>query len=103
MKVINGIVNLFSIYKELDEAWCFFVNTDFTNEISCIKNANYYLAQTEDEFDEMDDTPDKYRPWLEYQIFQDIIDNKLEHHPNATTDELLKAVVYYLEEDDFLD
>ncbi|WP_387466217.1 hypothetical protein [Photorhabdus sp. RM323S] len=41
--------------------------------------------------------------WLDYQTFRAIIDNKLEHHPNATRDELLEAVVYYLEEDDFLD
>ncbi|WP_455864155.1 DUF7716 domain-containing protein [Pantoea agglomerans] len=103
MKKINSIFNLFDIYKELDEPWCFFVDIGFVNEESNIRQADYYLAETEDEFDDMDDTSDKYTPWLEYQIFQAIIENKLEHHPNASKEELLEAVIYYLEEDDFLD
>ncbi|HCC5837561.1 DUF7716 domain-containing protein [Citrobacter farmeri] len=103
MRSIKGFYDLLDIYKELEEPWCFFVDVNFENEINFIRTAVYFLADTEDEFDEMDDTSDKYKPWLEYQVFQAIIDNKLEHHPAATKDDLLDAVIYYLEEDDFLD
>ncbi|MFQ0971364.1 hypothetical protein [Gilliamella sp. BG1] len=103
MKTLRGIDNLFRIYKNLNEPWSFFVEPEFINEINCIKNANYYIAETEDEFDEMDDSPDKYDAWLEYPTFQAIIDNKLEHHPNATKKDLLDAIIYYLENDDFFD
>ncbi|ELX49246.1 hypothetical protein SEET535_16625 [Salmonella enterica subsp. enterica serovar Tennessee str. 4535] len=51
----------------------------------------------------MDDMSDKYKGWLEYATFLAIIDNKLEHHPKASNEDLLDAVIYYLEEDDFLD
>lgn len=43
---------------------------------------------------------------LDVQTFQDIIDNKLEHNPNLSlekTDIFLEAIIYYLENDDFLD
>ncbi|MBD1229273.1 DUF7716 domain-containing protein [Xenorhabdus griffiniae] len=68
------------------------------NEINCINNATYYLPETREE-----DMDDKYKGWLEYATFLDIIDNKFKHHPNATRYDLLEAVIYYLEEDDFLD
>ncbi|WP_036771231.1 DUF7716 domain-containing protein [Photorhabdus australis] len=103
MQTVKGFDGLLSIYRELDEAWCFFVDVGFINESNDIDKATYYLPETEDELEDMDELEDKYKSWLEYQTFRAIIDNKLEHHPNATRDELLEAVVYYLEEDDFLD
>ncbi|WP_445497320.1 DUF7716 domain-containing protein [Photorhabdus sp. SF281] len=103
MKIINGFDGLLKVYKELDEAWCFFVDIGFVNESNYISKASYYLPETEDELEDMDEMEDKYKGWLEYQTFIAIINNKLEHHPNATRDELLEAVIYYLEEDDFLD
>jgi len=51
----------------------------------------------------MDEMADKYKDWLEYATFLAIFDNKLDHHLNASKEELLEAVIYYLEEDDFLD
>ncbi|WP_213134045.1 DUF7716 domain-containing protein [Citrobacter sp. FP75] len=103
MKMIEGFEGLLRIYKELDVPWCFFVDTSFRNNIDFIRTSSYYIAESDDEFDEMDDTPNKYKPWLEYQVFQAIIDNKLEHYPDASNEDLLDAVIYYLEEDDFLD
>ena len=44
--------------------------------------------------------------FLEVGIFQDIIDNKLEHNESLTTDdteELIGAIDHYLEYDDFQD
>ncbi|CCP08162.1 hypothetical protein BN440_3157 [Erwinia amylovora MR1] len=80
-----------------------FVDIDFINEINHIDTASYYLPESDDELEDMDEMTDKYKTWLDYQTFAAIIENKLEHHPNATRDELLEAVIYYLEEDDFLD
>lgn len=43
---------------------------------------------------------------LDVQTFQDIIDNKLEHNPHLSlnnTDVFFEAIIYYLENDDFLD
>ncbi|CDL82251.1 DUF7716 domain-containing protein [Xenorhabdus szentirmaii] len=103
MKTIKGFDGLLVIYKELEDAMGFFVDPDFKNEINCINDATYYLSETRDEDFDMEEMEDEYKTWLDYQTFRAIIDNKLEHHPNATRDELLEAVVYYLEEDDFLD
>jgi hypothetical protein len=44
--------------------------------------------------------------FLDIQTFQDIIDLKLENHPYLSidqTDVFLEAIIYYLENDDFLD
>ena len=51
----------------------------------------------------MDEQKDKYRAWLEYATFCASISNKLDHHPNASEDDLLEAVIYYYEEDAFID
>ena len=103
MIAVKGISGLLKVFKGLEEPWCFFVSVGFKNEVDDIKKGNYFLAETEEEFDELDDMPDKYQPWLEYQIFRAIVENKLNHHPQATNDDILDAVVYYLEEDDFMD
>lgn len=103
MIIVKGISGLLNIFKGLEEPWCFFVTVGFKNEIDDIRNGNYLVAETEDEFDELDGIPDEYKPWLEYQTFRAIIENKLNHHPQATNDEFLNAVVYYLEEDNFMD
>ncbi|MBS9444434.1 DUF7716 domain-containing protein [Photorhabdus heterorhabditis] len=103
MKMINGFDSLLAIYEELPGIGGFFVDADYISNSSYINNANYYLPDTEEEDEDMYEMEDKYKSWLEYPTFKAIINNKLEHHPNATRDELLEAVVYYLEEDDFLD
>ena len=105
MKTATGFANLLKISKNIPESegWYIFVDSDFDDTKKCIESANYYLTETEEEDDDMDEQKDKYRSWLEYATFLDIISNKLEHHPNASEDDLLEAVIYYLEEDDFLD
>ena len=105
MITVTGFTNLLKISKNIpySEAWGLFVDLDFDDTKKCIESANYYLAETPEEDDDMDEQEDKYLAWLDYGIFLDIIDNKLEHHPNASEDDLLEAVIYYLEEDDFLD
>lgn len=100
MKIIKGLDGLLSIYKTLPKVGGFYVDDNFVNDANVINNSNYYLPESEDEDEDMENS---YRTWLEYPTFRDIIDNKFKHHPNATKDELLDAIIYYLEEDDFLD
>ncbi|OCG17717.1 DUF7716 domain-containing protein [Gilliamella sp. WF3-4] len=108
MKIIEGINGLLTIYKDRPELWYFlFTNIKIGNKKKDIREGTFYLPETDDDDDEMGELcnkyPDKYRDWLEYQTFLDIIDNKLDHHPNATKEDLLDAIIYYLENDDFLD
>ncbi|WP_416412179.1 hypothetical protein [Pantoea sp. App145] len=100
MKTIKGFDGLLSVYKDLPKVGGFYVDEDFISKKSIIESANYYLAESEEEDDDMEDD---YKTWLEYPTFKAIIQNKLEHHPKSSKDELLNAVVYYLENDDFLD
>lgn len=101
MKVISGFDALLAKYKELPDVDWLYVEPSFdvesTNDIS---NGKYYLAENEDE--EID-FEENYGTFLEAPIFKAVIDNKLEHSPGADKKDLLDAVVYYLENDDFLD
>ena len=105
MKTATGFTNLLKISKNIPnfEVWYIFVDLDFDHTKKCIESANYYLSETRDEEEDMYEQEDKYLAWLEYATFLDIISNKLEHHPNASEDDLLEAMMYYLEQDDFLD
>ena len=103
MKTTTGFTNLLKISKNISKFEVWYINVDLDNTKKCIESANYYLSETRDEDDDMNGQKDKYRSWLEYVTFWAIIDNKLEHHPNASEDDLIEAVIYYLEQDDFLD
>ena len=105
MITVTGFTNLLKISKNISyyEAWGLFVDLDFDDTKKCIESANYYLSETTDEDEDMYEQEDKYLAWLEYATFLDIISNKLDHHPNASEDDLIEAVIYYLEQDDFLD
>ena len=105
MKTATGFTNLLKISKNIPESegLYIFVDSDFDDTKKCIESANYYLTETQEEDDNMDEQEDKYRSWLEYATFLDIISNKLDHHPNASEDDLIEAVIYYRELDDFLD
>ena len=105
MKTATGFANLLKISKNISyyEACYIYVDLDFDDTKKCIESANYYLSETRDEDDDMEEQEDKYLAWLEYPTFCAIIYNKLEHHPNASEDDLLEAVIYYLELDAFID
>ena len=105
MITVTGFTNLLKISKNIPESegWYIFVDSDFDDTKKCIESANYYLTETRDEDDDMEEQEDKYLAWLEYATFLAIIDNKLEHHPNASDDDLLEAVMYYYEKDAFID
>lgn len=100
MKTVKGFDGLLAIYKELPDVGGVYVDNNFLNEKNTINNSNYYVPESDEEDDDMED---EYKTWLEFPSFKAIIENKLEHHPNSTKDELLDAIIYYLEEDDFLD
>lgn len=103
MITMKGLVNLIAYGEKIIEPRWYFVDKKFgRSSKGDISNSNYYIAENDDEeFDLEDDV--KYKTFLDSATFKAIIDNKFEHHPNASTDELLEAVIYYLEEDDFLD
>ena len=46
---------------------------------------------------------EKRSTFLETPIFKDIVINKRSYNQQATEDEILGAVIYYLENDDFQD
>lgn len=103
MRTIKGLDGLLSEVKTLPNVGWLYVDKDFNLKSKMdILNKNYYLAESRDESFDMAEN-DKIRTFLESPIFCDIIDNKFNHHPAATKDDLLDAVIYYLEEDDFLD
>lgn len=79
-----------------------FVKPDFVTTVEYLANAIFYIPISDDENEQIADS-DKYVPWLEFQTFVDIIDNKLTHHPLASHLELKEAIIYYYTFDTFLD
>ncbi|EDW6546221.1 hypothetical protein YI89_004617 [Salmonella enterica subsp. enterica] len=103
MRIIKGFDDLLSETKTFPDVGWLYVDKDFNLQSQLdIESKNYYLAEDRDESFDMADN-DKIKTFLEAPTFCDIIDNKFNHHPNANRDELLEAVIYYIEEDDFLD
>lgn len=101
MIVIEGFNKLLQMKDSLpDVGWLYIAPSFNLSSKENIVNGSYYLAQNEDE--EMD-FEDNYGTFLEAPIFKAIIDNKLEHNPSSGGDELLNAVRYYIENDDFQD
>lgn len=101
MVIIKGFDDLLKDYKSLPDAGWLFIDEDF-DVISKddILNKNYYLSQNDDEEAGMEDS---HSTFLESPTFKDILINKINHNPKATRGEIIKAVIYYLENDDFLD
>ncbi|HEI8866648.1 TPA: hypothetical protein SLG40_002153 [Serratia odorifera] len=101
MIVINGFNQLLQMKDGLPGVGWLYVSPSFSlSSEEDIVNGIYYIAENEDE--EMD-FEDNYGTFLEAPIFKAIIDNKLEHSPASESVELLEAVRYYLENDDFQD
>lgn len=97
----TGIFELFHNYEKLPDVGWLYIDRDFSLESrDDILKKNYYISENMDEYLDMDNS---YSAFLESPTLKDIIINKLEHHPNASSEDLLDAVVYCLEEDDFLD
>jgi hypothetical protein len=82
-----------------------------------LQNARYWVVSAKEEKEEGYITDERgYMPvilrdfdvksLLDIQIFQDIIDLKMENNPELKleqTDVFLEAILYYLEHDDFMD
>ncbi|MBX9448088.1 DUF7716 domain-containing protein [Dickeya chrysanthemi] len=101
MIVISGFDDLLKKYKDLPNVGWLYVESSFDLESKDdIKSGTYYLAENEDE--EMD-FEENYGTFLEAPIFTAIIENKFEHDPNAKNDDLFDAVLFYINNDDFLD
>lgn len=101
MIVINGFNELLQMKDGLpDVGWLYVAPSFSLSSEEDIVNGSYYIAENEDE--EMD-FEDNYGTFLEAPIFKAVIDNKLEHSPASGSVELLEAVRYYIENDDFQD
>jgi hypothetical protein len=99
--VINGFEELLKKYESLpDVGWLYVAPSFSLDSQEDILKESYYLAENEDE--EMD-CEENYGTFLEAPIFKAIIENKLEHSPDSVNTDLLEAVQYYIENDDFLD
>jgi len=61
MKTIKGFEGLLAIYKQLPKVGGFFVNKEFSNERSVIKNSDYYLAESEEEDEDIADDNDEIK------------------------------------------
>lgn len=105
MKNINGFDELLKHAKNKmlpDSGWIY-VNKNFDLKATTdFFNGLYLIPENRDESFEMEEN-DNIKTLLESPTLSDIIDNKFEHHPESSNDELLEAIIYYLEEDDFLD
>ena len=88
------------------------------SKIDDLTNAEYWVISSKEgkEVDYIEDKGGRMTPeplvkfdvksLLDIQTFQDIIDLKLENNPELSieeTDVFLEAIIYYLENDDFLD
>ncbi|MGO4743573.1 DUF7716 domain-containing protein [Serratia quinivorans] len=101
MKVIKGFSGLLKEYDALPETGWIFIDDDVdTNLKSDLQKQNYYLPENDDEEFEMEEERSTF---LEAPTFKDIVINKRNHNQQATEDEMLDAVIYYLENDDFQD
>lgn len=101
MRVIKGFDALLNDYKSLPESGWLFIDQDFdTASEKDILTKSYYISESDDEEIDMEDS---YSTFLESPTFKDVVINKTNHHPKATRDEIISAVIYYLENDDFLD
>ena len=101
MIVINGFEELIKKRDSLPNVGWIYVEDSFNlSSVEDIKKRKYFIVENEDE--EMD-CEENYATFLESPMFKAVINNRLNHHPNSSKEELLEAVTYYLEEDDFLE
>lgn len=101
MIVISGFDELLKKYSSLPDSGWLYVDESFDlTSIDDIERKRYYIAEDEDE--EMD-FEENYGTFLESPIFKAIIENKLEHTPQSDRDDLFNAVIYYINNDDFMD
>lgn len=101
MKRYEGFDALLASYKALPDVGWIYVSRDLdVDSASGILNGSYLIAETDDEEEDLER---QRATFLEAPTFAAVIDNKLEHHPLSQRQALIEAVIYYLENDDFLD
>jgi hypothetical protein len=72
---------------------------DHTSRYDIIEK-NFYIADDDSEYTNL---RKNYSTWLESPTFLDIVDLRLEHNPSASDDEIVDAIIYYLENDAFME
>lgn len=101
MKTISGFENLLKERSDLPDYGWIYIDKHFDTESrSDITSGKYYISESDE--DEML-LEGSYSTFLEAPIFNAVVENKLSNTPNLGSDELIDAVIYYLENDDFQD
>lgn len=101
MKAVSGIKALLENYLTMpDVGWIYIDKSIDLASRRAVESGIYYFAETEAEEIDFDK---RLGTFVEAPIFAAIVENKLEHHPTAGYEELLDAIMHYLENDDFLD
>lgn len=101
MKTYHGLGELLLNKEKLADVGWLFIEKSF-NSVSRndILNRNFFFAENDDE--EIG-AERRYKTWLESPTFLDILDVVQEKNPAFTTNELIEAIVYYIEHDAFMD
>lgn len=101
MKTILGFEKLLKVRPDLPDYGWIYIDKHFDTESpSDIINGQYYISENDE--DEML-LEGNYSTFLEAPIFNAVVENKLVNTPNSGSDELIDAIIYYLENDDFQD
>ena len=108
-KTYNGIEEVIQDWENLIIPGRFYGQERVTSEnIAKIQLVLYGKKDVVDYVNEMDDiipeqlTGKGFSSWIDSATFQAIIDNKLEHAPEASQNDLIGAIFYYLENDAFM-
>lgn len=109
-KTYNGISEVIADWKNLSSPGRFYtignVTRDNINQLEFTlvrsKEVSGYVNEGDRKIPE-ELAGKGFRSWFDSATVQDIIDNKLEHSPDSTEKDLIEAIFYYAENDDFMD
>lgn len=103
MKVFYGVQDILDQVNSLPEVGFFYIKpTEQVNSKNDLLNTVFYLPENHDDEDQLEE--DGITDcWLEAPTFCDIIENILDHRPNAKEDDFICAILHYWKHDDFLD
>lgn len=99
MKSYHGIKGLLDSFDEIPESGWISIKEAFSEQDDT-EALTFYIAEN---IEEKIDLEDNYDGFLEAPTFKDIVTNKQDHNPNVTLNEIIHAVNYYFEHDDFED
>lgn len=99
MKIYRGIKELLNSFDDIPEHGWISIDDAFSIQDD-IEALTFYIAENEEEEFDLED---HYSEFLEAPTFKDIVTNKRDHNPNVALKDIVGAVNYYFEHDDFED